>query len=109
MKQVKDFGSEQNIWEMGSWNGEGITKLWSKNWHRLDPCIHTEINIDKMGCMEKSQKGQISWKTCKNNMKKKKSFEGNRILQRRSFQSLKNDNTLPLHVFVKYCWEIFTN
>ena len=83
MKRVEDFGLEENIWEMGSWNGEGTTKLWSTIWHRLDPCLRTEINSNKTGCMEKSRKGQISWRTCYNNMQKKKLFEGNRIRQRR--------------------------
>ena len=30
MKRVKDFGLEESFWEMGSWNGEGITNLWPK-------------------------------------------------------------------------------
>ena len=71
MKRVKDFGSEQNIWEMGSWNGEGITNLWSTIWNRLDPCLFAETDIDNIGCMQKSQKGQISWRTCYNNKQKK--------------------------------------
>ena len=37
MKRVNGFGLEENIWEPGSWNGEGITKLWSTIWHGLDP------------------------------------------------------------------------
>ena len=27
MKRVKYFGLEDNVWEPGSWNGEGTTKL----------------------------------------------------------------------------------
>ena len=83
MKPVKYFGLEENVWEMSSWNGEGITKLWSTIWHRLDPYLHTEINSIKIGCMEKSRKGKINWRTCYNNMQKKKLFVGNRICQRR--------------------------
>ena len=81
MKQVKDFGLKENVWEIGSWNGEGIKKLWSTIWHGLDIYLHIEINSNKIGCMEKSQKGKISWRTCYNNMQKEKSFEGNRISQ----------------------------
>ena len=70
MKRVKDFGLEENVWEIGSSNGEGITKLWSTIWHRLDSYLRTEINSNKIGFMEKSRKGQISWRTCYNNMQK---------------------------------------
>ena len=44
MKRVKYFGLEENVWEVGSWNEEGITKLWSEIWHRLDPYLPREIN-----------------------------------------------------------------
>ena len=67
---MKDFGLEENVWELGSWNGEGITKIWSKFCHRLDPYLRTEGNSNKIGCMEKSQKGGRSWRTCCNNMQK---------------------------------------
>ena len=56
---------------MSSWNGEGIKKLWSTIWHRLDPYLRKEINSNKIGCMKKKQKGQIGCKTCYNIMKKK--------------------------------------
>ena len=59
MKRVKDFGLEENVWEPGSWNGEVITKLWSKIWHRLDPYLRTEVTSNKIGFMEKSRKGKI--------------------------------------------------
>ena len=84
---------------MGSWNGEGITKLWSKNWHRLDPCIHTEINIDKIGCMEKSQKGQISWRTCYNNMKKRNYLKVIEFVKDDNFQSFNKIIILFLLMF----------
>ena len=71
MKRVKYFGLEGNFWELGSWNGEGITQLWSTIWHRLDTYLSTEGNSNKMGCMEKSRKEQISWRTCYSNMQKK--------------------------------------
>ena len=83
MKQVEDFGLEENVSEPGSWNGEGITKLWSTIWHRLVPYLRTEGNSNKIGCTEKSRKGQISWRTCYSNMQKKKLFERNRIRPRR--------------------------
>ena len=82
-KRVKYFGLEENVWEPGSWNGQGITKLWSTIWHRLDPYLLTKVNGKKIGCTERSRKGQISWKTCYNNMQKKKLFEGNKIRLRR--------------------------
>ena len=71
MKRVKYFGLEENVWEPGSWNGEGITKIWSKIFHRLDPYLRTEGNSNKIGCIEKSRKGKISWRTCCNIMKKR--------------------------------------
>ena len=83
MKQVKDFGLEENFWEPGSWNGEGNTNMWSTIWHRLDSYIFTEGDSNKIGCMDMSRKGQISWRTCYNNMKKTKLLEGNRIRRRR--------------------------
>ena len=64
MKRVKYFRLEENVWEPGSCNGEGITKLWSKQIYRLDPYLCTEVNSNKIGCMEKSLKRQISWRTC---------------------------------------------
>ena len=82
-KRVKYVALEESVWEPGSQNVEGITKLWSTIWHRLDPYLRTEGNSNKIGCMEKSRKGQISWITCYNNMQKNKLFEGNRIRQRR--------------------------
>ena len=82
MKRLKYFGLEDNVWEPCSCNGDRIIKLWSKIWHRLEPYPNTEGNSNKVGCMEKSRKGQISWRTCYNNMQKKKLFEGNRIRQR---------------------------
>ena len=63
MKKVKYFGLEENVWEMGSCNGEVIKKLWSTIWHRLYPYICTEIDGNIICFMEKSQKGQISWRT----------------------------------------------
>ena len=64
MKQVKYFGLEENVSEMVSWNGEGITKLWSTIWHRLDSYLRTEINSNKISFTENSRKGQIRWGTC---------------------------------------------
>ena len=78
MKQVINFVLEENVWEPRSWNGEGITNMWSKKWHRFDTYLCTEGYRNKIGCMEKSQKGQISWKICYNFMQKKL-FEGNRL------------------------------
>ena len=49
MKRVKDFGLEENVWELGSWNGEVITKLWSTFWHRLYPYLCIEVNSNKIG------------------------------------------------------------
>ena len=71
IKPVKALGIEENFWEPGSCNGEGITKLWSTVWHWLDPYLCTGGNSNKTGCTEKSQTGQISWRTCYNNMKNK--------------------------------------
>ena len=71
MKRVKYFQLEENVWGLGSWNGEGITNMWSKIWHRLYTYLRTERNINKMGCMEKSLKGKISLRTCYNYMSKK--------------------------------------
>ena len=83
MKQVKDFGLEENVWEPGSWNGEVNTNMWSTIWHRLDPYLFTEGDSNKICCMDMSRKEQISWRTCYNNMQKKKLLEGNRIRRRR--------------------------
>ena len=82
MKRIKDFGSEQNIWVMGSWNGEGITKLWSTIGRMLDTYLSTEINSNTICCTEKSRKGQICWRICYNNMQKQLP-EDNRVCQRR--------------------------
>ena len=60
MKQVKDFGLEENVWELGSWSGEGIAKLWSTIWHRLNPYLRTEGDSTKTSCMEKNLKGKVS-------------------------------------------------
>ena len=48
----------------------------------LDPYLRTEVNSNKIGCIEKRQKGQISWRTCHDNIQKRKLFEGDRICQR---------------------------
>ena len=64
MKRVKYFGLEENVWEMGSWNREGITQLWSTIWHWLDTYLRTEINSNKISFTENSRKGQIRWGTC---------------------------------------------
>ena len=56
MKRVKYFGLKETVWEMCSWNGEGIKNLWSIIWHRLYTYLRTERNISKMGCMDKSLK-----------------------------------------------------
>ena len=83
MNPVKYFGLEENVGEMGSCNGEGIKNIWSTIWHRLDTYLRTYINSNKIFCIEKSQKGKISWRTCYNNTQKKKLFEGNIICRRR--------------------------
>ena len=82
MKQVKYFGLEENVSEMVSWNGEGITKLWSTIGCMLDPYLSTEINSNKICCTENSRKGQICWRICYNNMQKQLP-EDNRVCQRR--------------------------
>ena len=61
MKRVKYFGLEENVWKPDSWNGEGITKLWSKKLYRLYAYLFIEVNINKIVCMENSQKGEIRW------------------------------------------------
>ena len=53
MKRVNDFKLEENFWQPGSWNGEGITNMWSKIWHGLYLYLRTEVNSNKIGCMEK--------------------------------------------------------
>ena len=87
MKRVKDFGLEQNVWEPGSWNGEGITKLWSTIWNRLDNYLLTKGNSNKIGCMDKSRKGQISWRTCYNNMQKRNYLKVIEFVKDANYQS----------------------
>ena len=60
MKRVKDFGLEENVWKPGSFNGEGIKNLWSTIWHRLNTYIRTEGDSNKIRCMKKIRKGQVS-------------------------------------------------
>ena len=57
--------------------------MWSKRFHGLYPYLRTEGNSNTIGCMDKSRKGQITWRYCCNNMQKNKLFEGNRTCQRR--------------------------
>ena len=57
MKRVKYFGLKETVWEMCSWNGEGIKNLWQKILHMLDYYLHTEIDMNKIGCTEKIRKG----------------------------------------------------
>ena len=47
IKQLKYFGLEEIVWGPGSWNGEVITNMWSTIWHRLNPYLHTKVNINK--------------------------------------------------------------
>ena len=70
MKQVEDFRLEENVWKPGSQNGERIKKLWSKIWHRLNTYLCIEGDSNKISCMNKSQKGQIGWRTCFNDREK---------------------------------------
>ena len=82
MKQVKDFGLEDNVWEPSSWNGAGITNLWSKICHRLDTYLCTEGNSNKIGCMEEIREGG-ELENLIQSYTKNKIFESNRIRPRR--------------------------
>ena len=84
---MKYFGLEENVWEPGSWNGEGIKKPWSSIWHRLYPYLRTEGNINKISCMEKSRKVQISGRTCYNNIKKRNYLKVIEFVKDDNFQS----------------------
>ena len=79
MIQIKKFGVNKGMWENeGNWNGEKITALWSVIWEDLDPYLRTEGKCSSGTDLAKSRKGQISWRTCYNNMQKKSLFVGNR-------------------------------
>ena len=86
MKKVEEFGKEKNVWvSHQSWTGAQITALWTRIQKNLDPYLRTESEVQSNNAhlLDKSWKGQISWKTCHNSMQKKKLFVGNKARCRR--------------------------
>ena len=86
MKKVEEFGKEKNVWvSHQSWTGAQITALWTRIQENLDPYLRTESEVQSNNArsLDKSRKGQISWRTCYNNMQKKKLFVGNKARCRR--------------------------
>ena len=75
MRETKHLGMEEGVWQRNGWNSPAIMTLWSTIWPRLDPCLRTETK-GKRGAVlvHKSRNGQITWKTCYNEMQKKKLF-----------------------------------
>ena len=86
--QVESFGRERGLWQSNNvWNGERVTKLWSGIWKDLDQYLRTESSSNRNDVAsakmrDKSRKGQVSWRTCYNNMQKKGIFKGNRRRRR---------------------------
>ena len=86
MEKIKEFGQESGVWlsDTSEWNGATVTTLWSTIWGKLDPYLRTE-SMSKNGTieLEKSQNGQIAWRTCYNKMSDKGLLEGNKVRKKR--------------------------
>ena len=74
MLKIENIGKRKNLWNINLlWNGEKVTLLWSGIWKDLEVYLKTVSNSAR----GKSRRGQISWRTCYNNMQKKGCFKGN--------------------------------
>ena len=64
MGQVEKMGRLDNVWEEEQWTLEKVNSLWSKIWPRLRPYLKGKGKRQN----RKSRDGQISYRSCWNNM-----------------------------------------
>ena len=84
MNVIQDISERKGVWQSSkNWNGITITNLWSSIWSELDSYLRTEGRLNSAKTVEKSRKGQICWRTCYNNMQRKKKFVGNKVRRSR--------------------------
>ena len=80
MKEVHNISERKGVWQSSkNWNGATITYLWSSIWSELAQYLRTEGRSNSAKTLEKSRKGQICWRTCYNNMQKKKKCVANKV------------------------------
>ena len=48
MSKVGEIGREDKVWvPYSQWDGETVTKLWSKIWCNMEPYLRTKTQRDK--------------------------------------------------------------
>ena len=78
IKVVEGLGQVEIWWTSGTWSGDEVTILQSGIWGKLYPYISAEGSTRSKHTIDKIRKGNIGWRTCYNNMQKKKLFQGNK-------------------------------
>ena len=71
MKELEYFARREGVWLEKRWTVPDVTKMWSTIWSHIDPYLRTKtVRRDGTVSHAKSRQGQLSWRTCYNNLMK---------------------------------------
>ena len=71
MREVEYLARLEGVWHKGRWTSGAVTTMWSTIWRHLEPYLCTLTTTNGRVSDEKSRRGQISWRTLFNKLRRR--------------------------------------